>query len=162
PRGGARLALDERPGDVGVRVLRPRRQRPPEGRARSLSARSRAVADPSRVRWRILLLIVAASFVSYLLRTNLSIVAPALMSELGMVLSAFALGYAIFQFPGGVFGDAVGPRRAVTGMAVAWGLLTLATGLVPGAAATGSAAVVAALIAIRFLVGVSHAPIFPV
>src|SRR5262249_56843856 len=101
--------------------------------------------------------------------TSVAMVAAAMIAELGiseielgMVLSAFALGYAIFQFPGGVFGDAVGPRRAVTGMAVAWGLLTLATGLVPGAAATGSAAVVAALIAIRFLVGVSHAPIFPV
>ena len=123
----------------------------------------------SRVRWRILLLIVAASFVSYVLRTNLSIVAPAMIAELGlsevelgMVLSAFALGYAIFQFPGGVFGDVAGPRRAVTGMALAWGLLTLATGLVPGPATTGAAATVAALVAIRFLVGVSHAPIFPV
>jgi len=64
---------------------------------------------------------VVASFVSYVLRTNLSIAGPAMVSELGitevelgMVLSAFALGYAVFQFPGGIFGDAVGPRLAVT------------------------------------------------
>jgi ACS family glucarate transporter-like MFS transporter len=110
---------------------------------------------------------VVASFVSYVLRTNLSIVGPTMIAELGisevelgMVLSAFALGYTIFQFPGGIFGEVVGPRLAVTLMAVAWGLLTLASGLVPGG--TAAPTVVAALVAIRFLVGVSHAPIFPV
>ena len=106
---------------------------------------------------------------SYVLRTNLSFVGPAMIAELGiseielgMVLSAFALGYTIFQFPGGIFGDIVGPRLAVTLMAVAWGLLTLASGLVPGGTAASGPAVVAVLLGIRFLVGVSHAPIFPV
>jgi ACS family glucarate transporter-like MFS transporter len=117
----------------------------------------------------ILLLIVVASFVSYVLRTNLSIVGPTMIGELGlseiqlgMVLSAFALGYTIFQFPGGIFGDLVGPRLAVTLMASAWGLLTVASGLVPGTTAASRSVVVAALFVIRFLVGVSHAPIFPV
>jgi ACS family glucarate transporter-like MFS transporter len=110
---------------------------------------------------------VVASFVSYVLRTNLSIAGPAMIAELrlseielGMVLSAFALGYTVFQFPGGLFGDVVGPRLAVCGMAVAWGCLTLATGLLPAGASTGAA--LAALVAIRFLVGVTQAPIFPV
>src|SRR5262245_46273963 len=114
------------------------------------------IGGPSRVRWRILLLIVVASFVSYVLRTNLSIVGPTMIAELGisevelgMVLSAFALGYTIFQFPGGMFGEAVGPRLAVTLMAVSWGLLTLASGLVPGGAP--ASAVVATLVVIRFL-----------
>ncbi len=112
-------------------------------------------------------MIVAASFVSYVLRTNFSVVGPSLVAELGisefqlgMVLSAFALGYAIFQFPGGIFGDVVGPRLAVTLMAVAWGVLTLLSALVPGG--TAGWGVVAALLVIRFLVGVTHAPIFPV
>jgi ACS family glucarate transporter-like MFS transporter len=110
---------------------------------------------------------VVASFVAYVLRTNLSIVGPAMIAELGiseiqlgMLLSAFALGYTIFQFPGGIFGDVVGPRLAVTLMAVAWGLLTVLCALVPGG--TAASAVVAALLAIRFLVGVAQAPIFPV
>jgi len=134
---------------------------------------SRTVIHPSgrssHVRWLILLLIVVASFVSYVLRTNLSIVGPSLIAELGisefklgMVLSAFALGYAIFQFPGGIFGDIVGPRLAGTLMAVAWGLLTVLSGLVPGGTAASGSVVVAYLLAIRFLVGVTHAPIFPV
>ncbi len=106
---------------------------------------------------------------SYLLRTNLSIVGPSMIAELGiseiqlgMVLSAFALGYTIFQFPGGIFGDLVGPRLAGTLMAIAWGLLTVLCALVPGGTAASGSAVVATLLVIRFLVGVTHAPIFPV
>jgi ACS family glucarate transporter-like MFS transporter len=123
----------------------------------------------SHVRWVLLLLIVVASFVSYVLRTNLSIVGPDMIAELGIseiqlgaVLSAFALGYTIFQFPGGVFGDLVGPRRAVTGMAVAWGVLTLLCGLVPETTAGSATGLVAMLVVLRFLVGVTQAPIFPV
>ena len=134
---------------------------------------SRTVIHPvggsSHVRWLILLLIGVASFVSYVLRTNLSIVGPTMIAELGMteiqlgmVLSAFALGYTIFQFPGGIFGDIVGPRLTGTLMAGAWGLLTLLCALVPGGTVASGSAVVAALIAIRFLVGVTHAPLFPV
>jgi ACS family glucarate transporter-like MFS transporter len=127
------------------------------------------IGRSSHVRWLILVLIVVASFVSYVLRTNLSIVGPAMIAELGMseiqlgmVLSAFALGYTLFQFPGGIFGDLVGPRLAGTLMAVAWGLLTVLCALVPGGTVASGSAVVAVLLVIRFLVGVTHAPIFPV
>jgi len=112
---------------------------------------------------------VVASFVAYVLRTNLSIVGPSMIGELGIsevqlgaVLSAFALGYTIFQFPGGLFGDRVGPRRAVTWMALAWGVLTLLCGLVPDSTTLPVAGIVAGLVVLRFLVGVSQAPIFPV
>jgi len=120
-------------------------------------------------RWIILSIIVLASFVAYVLRTNLSIVSEAMMHdlgmneyELGMVFSAFAAGYAFFQFPGGVFGDRFGPRYTITAMAIAWALLTVVTALIPGADAWSTGAIVATLIVTRFLVGVTHAPFFPV
>ena len=102
-----------------------------------------SIAHPARqaigIRWIILGLIVAASFASYLLRTNLSIVGETMITDLGMsefqlgmVFSAFAAGYAIFQFPGGIFGDKIGPRLAITIIAIGWGVLTIATGLIPG------------------------------
>ncbi len=119
-------------------------------------------------RWIILALILLASFVSYMLRTNMSIVSEAVISDLGltqvqlgMVFSAFAAGYAIFQFPGGLIGDRWGSRFSITAIAVAWGLLTIATGLVPGSDVLSVGSILALLVAIRFLVGVTHAPIFP-
>jgi ACS family glucarate transporter-like MFS transporter len=123
----------------------------------------------SRVRWIVLALIILASFISYVLRSNMSIVAPTMKTDLGltevqlgMVFSAFAAGYAIFQFPAGVFGGLFGSRLAIATIAVVWGVLTIATGLIPGSDAASIGVVVASLVALRFLVGVSHAPIFPV
>jgi len=109
------------------------------------------------------------SFVAYVLRTNMSIAGENIMADLGlskiqlgMVFSAFAWGYAIFQFPGGVFGDIVGSRRALSLIALLWGILTLATGLVPGMAVASTTFILATLIGLRFLIGVAQAPLFPV
>lgn len=121
------------------------------------------------IRWMILGLIVLASFVSYVLRTNMSIVGQTMITDLGltevhlgMVFSAFAAGYAIFQFPAGVFGGRVGSRVAIATVAMVWGVLTIVTGLVPGSNAASIGLILASLIAVRFLVGVSQAPMFPV
>ena len=82
--------------------------------------------------------------------------------QLGMIFSAFAAGYAIFQFPGGVFGDKFGPRFTITAIAIAWALLAAITALVPGTDFWSVSAIVVSLIVIRFLVGMVHAPFFPV
>lgn len=128
-----------------------------------------ATGRSSNIRWIILALILLASFISYVLRMNMSIVSPTIMTDLGltemqigMVFSAFAAGYAIFQFPAGVFGGRFGSRLAIAVIAMVWGLLTIATGLIPGADVASTGVVVASLVVLRFLVGVSHAPIFPV
>jgi len=123
----------------------------------------------THVRWVILALLFAASFVAYVLRTNMSIAGESIMTDLGLskiqlgvVLSAFAWGYAIFQFPGGIFGDIVGCRRALTIIAVLWGIMTLVTGLVPGTTIASTAFILTTLVVLRFLVGVVQAPLFPV
>ena len=122
----------------------------------------------SFVRWRILGLLGALSFVSYLLRGNLSIAAPSMMADLklseiqwGWVMSAFPLGYALFQFVGGVWGGRIGPRKGLMLIAVAWALMIAVTSVVPGPALATASATVVVLMAIQFLVGVAHAPVFP-
>ena len=123
----------------------------------------------SHARWYILALLFAASFVAYLLRTNMSVAGESMMGDLGLsqiqlgvVLAAFAWGYAIFQFPGGVFGDAVGGRRALTIMGVLWGLLTLMTAMVPGRTLASPMVILVCLAGLRFTMGVAQAPLYPV
>ncbi len=119
------------------------------------------------VRWRILGLLVLASFISYVLRSDMSIAGPAIVEDfglteqqLGYILAAFTAGYTIFQFPGGVVSLKLGARRAGASIMLLWGLLIVLTAFVGGIRA-GTVTVVAALIAVRFLVGAAHAPIYP-
>ncbi len=120
-------------------------------------------------RWVVLGVIILASFVAYILRTNVSIVSESMMVDLGMseyqlglVFSAFAAGYAIFQFPGGLIGDRFGPRKTIAAIAIAWTLLTVATALIPGSDTWPIAWTVGALMLARFLIGAANGPFFPV
>ncbi len=76
---------------------------------------------PTFIRWNILLMLMLISFINYFLRSNMSIAAPAMISDLGLteiqwgwIMAAFTAGYAIFQLPGGILGDKFGPRRVFT------------------------------------------------
>lgn len=133
------------------------------------SAQIHSNGKPTAIRWRILVILALASFISYVLRTNLSFAAPEMMQDLGLteiewgwILAAFTAGYALFQIPGGVLGDKFGPRRVLTFIAVVWAVLTFATSIVPGQATASHFLIIAALFTVRFLVGAAHAPIFPV
>ena len=124
---------------------------------------------PTAVRWRIFGLIFLGTGVSYLLRTNMSIAGEPMMDDIGLtelqlgyILAAFAWGYAIFQIPGGAWGNTIGPRKALTIVGVLWGLVTLLTGLVPGPAGDSVVRTLLPLIVLRFLMGAFQAPIAPV
>lgn len=119
-------------------------------------------------RWVILAVIILASFVAYTLRTNVNIVGETMMHDLGMneyqlglVFSGFAVGYALFQFPGGLIGDKFGPRKTITAIAVLWTILTVVTALIPGGDVWPIGYTVAALVLTRFLVGAANGPFFP-
>ncbi len=123
----------------------------------------------SHVRWIILGLLTVISFVSYLLRTNMSVAGEHIMTDVGLtpvqlgwILAAFAWGYALFQLPGGVLGDLLGGRRALALVTALWGVLNFLVALVPSGAAQGSLLVIASLVALRFLMGAAQAPLFPV
>jgi len=124
--------------------------------------------EASLIRWRVLLVMMLASFVSYVLRYNVSTAGPSMMADLGItelhlgyMASAMSVGYALFQLPGGMLTDAVGPRRTLTWLIVIWIALTLLTSVVPAGGGIDVATTVVMLVLIRFLVGAVHAPIFP-
>lgn len=124
---------------------------------------------PTFVRWRILAILMFVSFVSYLLRGNLSIAGPAMIEDLqlteiqwGWIMAAFPLGYALFQFPGGCWGDRKGPRFTMAAITIAWGVLIAVTSLTPARDVAPVYLVIGFLLTVQFLVGVSHAPVFPI
>lgn len=71
---------------------------------------------------------------------------------MGWVLSAFALGYAVFQTPGGMVSDKWGPRRVLTAIVTFWSICT---------ALTGAAFNYLSLLLVRFLFGAGEAGAFP-
>jgi len=95
----------------------------------------------------------------YIDRICISVAKDPIAGELGLsdkamgwVLSAFALGYALFQVPSGILADRLGPRGVLTGIVGFWSTLT---------ALTGAAWNFASLLVIRFLFGAGEAGAFP-
>ena len=109
-----------------------------------------------RYRFVVAVLLFGAGIINYADRAALGIAAPVIRkdlalspSALGVVFSAFFVGYAIFAFVGGQLADRYGPRRVYTWAATAWSLLSAATG-----AATGFVS----LLAVRTLFGFAEGP----
>lgn len=73
-------------------------------------------------------------------------------TQMGWVLSIFALGYAVFQVPSGLLADRFGPRCILSVVVTAWSLFT---GL------TGAARGFFSLLSCRFLFGAGEAGAFP-
>ncbi len=118
----------------------------------------------SHVRWLLIFWMFLVSAIAYLDRVNIATAQLAIAGEfhiddvhLGWVFSAFVFGYALFQTPGGALADRIGPRK-ILGLGVVWWALftTLITFL-----SAGMGALLAALIAIRFLLGVGEAVVYP-
>jgi ACS family glucarate transporter-like MFS transporter len=123
---------------------------------------------PTGVRWHILGLLAIIAGLTYLDRLNLSIVGKQIQDEfafsnetMGFVLSAFVLGYALFQVPGGWLGDRYGPRGVLTAAIVFWSLFTAATGLAPRLPLANWFSLAWSFAVVRFLVGVGEATAFP-
>ncbi len=119
-------------------------------------------------RWRIVALLAGFSLVSYALRTNISVAAALMRSDLhltqvqlGQVFTAFLAGYAIFQVPAGALADRLGARRVLAVAAAAWGLTTLMTGAWPGVVG-GAMGALLVLVIVRFLLGAAEAATYPV
>ncbi len=105
-------------------------------------------------------LLSATATASYLCRVNLSVAGVLMMHDLGLsqqtmgqVFSAFLVGYALCQIPGGMLADRFGAPRVLAWAALGW---VAATAWIVGAGTS-----IAALLAARCALGVAEAPTFP-
>jgi MFS transporter, ACS family, solute carrier family 17 (sodium-dependent inorganic phosphate cotransporter), other len=123
----------------------------------------RVTAGTSRwpAQYRVVLLLCAAVFISYIDRTNISIGAIAMQAQLGwnetqkgLVLSSFFIGYILMMLAGGALAYRYG-GKIVLGVAVLW--WSLFTALTPPAALLSLPALVFARIAL----GLGEAAVFP-
>jgi len=123
---------------------------------------------PTRVRWHIIALLAVISGLTYLDRLNLSIAGGYIQDEfafntetMGWILSAFVLGYALFQVPGGWVGDRYGPRGVLTFAILWWSVFTATTAIAPRLPLVGWFGVAWSFAIVRFLIGVGEAAAFP-
>jgi ACS family glucarate transporter-like MFS transporter len=122
----------------------------------------------SHVRWQILGLLFLISVVTYIDRVNISVAGKEMMPALGLsnvqmgtVFSAFVLGYALFQIPGGWLGDWWGPRRVLALALIWWSLFTILTAQAGNLFFTSFLGALGSLILVRFLIGVGEAAALP-
>jgi MFS transporter, ACS family, glucarate transporter len=116
------------------------------------------------IRWLLVAWLFIVSAIGYLDRVNISIAGQSIAKEfhlsnlqLGWIFSAFVLGYALFQAPGGWLADRAGPRLILALGVLWWGIFTsLITVFTPQVFH-----LVVFLIATRFLLGIGEAVIYP-
>jgi sugar phosphate permease len=108
----------------------------------------------------VLGLTVIAYMITYMDRQVLATTRPAIMEELGISLTAmgwvtfaFRMAYASFQIPGGMLGDTIGPRRALTLVVSWWSAFTAFTALAWSATS---------MIVIQVFFGLGEAGAFPI
>ena len=80
--------------------------------------------------------------------------------QLGWLFTAYLIAYTVFQLPGGIFGEWAGARKALIITGFLGTAAAIATPLLPLVLA-GAALLMALLIA-RIVLGVAHAPLFPI
>lgn len=107
----------------------------------------------------VLFLLCLMYFITYVDRVNVGTAGPAIKGELGLsntqlglVFSAFAYPYAVFQIVGGAMADKWGARRTLFICGLIWAAATVATGFVGG---------VVSLFLARFALGFGEGATFP-
>src|SRR5436309_6558960 len=123
---------------------------------------------PSRTRWKILTLLTLISIITYVDRVDISVAARQMMPALGLtqmqmgfVFSAFVLGYALFQIPGGWLGARWGTRLVLADAVVWWSVSTALTAVVGTLPTAEWLGILGSFILIRFLIGVGEAAALP-
>lgn len=127
-----------------------------------------AFARPSWVRWRIVLILMAFSFLAHFNRSSMSAAGDMRImgqfsltpTQMGAVYSAFLLFYTLGMTPGGVFIDRYGPWAALVLMGLGSALFCALTGSA-GMGLLAAGLVWPALLLIRSAMGLCNAPVYP-
>ncbi|HVC00549.1 MAG TPA: MFS transporter [Candidatus Dormibacteraeota bacterium] len=107
-----------------------------------------------KVRWWVCVLLFLTWLLSYIDRSLMPMALPFIGQEfhlsptvMGVVMSAFFVGYASMQIPGGIVADKIGPRKSVSLGVLFWSVFSLLT---------GAATSLAELIGVRVLFGLGE------
>jgi len=107
----------------------------------------------------VLIFLCSLTTLTYLDRICISIVGVRIKADLGLsneqfgwVLASFALSYALFEIPSGLWGDRIGPRAVFIRIVLWWSFFTVLTGFVNG---------LISLMIIRFLFGMGESGTMP-
>ena len=118
-----------------------------------------SVVNPSRFRWSIILLLFCINIVNYIDRSAISFAVHLIQeqfglsaSQIGLILGAFGIGYALTTFVGGFLADRFGGRLIFAVAVVVWSLSIGWAG-----AATGFVMLYCA----RLALGLAEGPTFP-
>ena len=113
------------------------------------------------MRYQVLGFLCVMACIAYIQRSALSVPLAEIANDLrftdltkqmGLVQSAWFLGYALLQMPSGWLADRIGSRLALAGFCVLWSVLTLLTGFSTD---------FNSLIILWFLMGAAQAGAFP-
>jgi ACS family glucarate transporter-like MFS transporter len=127
-----------------------------------------SASGPTHVRWTIIGMLAVISGTTYMDRLNLGIAGKYIQDQfafndqtMGWILSAFVLGYALFQVPSGWAGDRIGPRRMLTFAIVWWSVFTALTALAPQLPLARWFGVAWSFAIVRFLIGLGESAAYP-
>lgn len=116
------------------------------------------------LRYLLVIWLMVMGGIAFMDRTNIAIAGMQMGREyhidnthLGWVFSAFLIGYATFQVPGGMLARRFGPRNVLTFGVIWWGIFTALTAAAPA----GAPAALLMLILIRIALGAGEAVMFP-
>ena len=128
-----------------------------------------AHGDPPslRIRWRIFAFLFAFGWLAYMQQKSITVAAARIMPDLslsqlqiGWIEQAFVVGYALFQMPGGLFGQRVGARRTFVIIGVLACVAMLGTAA--GPAWLAGRTLFVELLGMQLLLGAAQGAIFPV
>ena len=114
---------------------------------------------PTKVRWKIFLMMLFLISINYIDRASLSVAMPMIAKEFdlrpamqGLLLRSFFWTYAFMQIPGGLLADKYGPRSVIAGATLGWGLFQTIAAFTTGWFS---------LLLTRLGLGAAEAPIYP-